>query len=126
MHDSLRALIELAATGKPISEDLSIEEQYPELVAPILRYVMLTRKKTTDTINGHLAGITKTDLIQAKAAYDKGYLMNLSIPYDGIQLLCQELVAKCRDFGIKPADIWQTFADGQFDWEEDVEYMSTL
>lgn len=128
MHDSLKALIELAATGmgKEISEDLSIEEQFPELVAPIMRYARLTQKKTEETIQGHMAGLTKTDLIQCKTAFDKGYLMNLPLPYDGIQLLCQELVSLCAVHSITPTETWRKFADGSFDWEEDVEFMSTF
>ena len=126
MHDSLRALIEPAAAGKTISEDLSIEELYPELVAPLMRYEMLLRNKVEETIQGHLTGVSKTDLIQCKTAYDKGYLMNLQIPYDGIQRLCQELLKLCRDFSITPPEIWQKFADGAFDWTEDVEFMSTF
>lgn len=128
MHDSLKALIELAAvaSGKEIQEDLSIEEQYPELVAPIMRYAMLLRSKTDEIVQGHLMGLTKKDLIQCKSVYDRGYLMNLPIPYDGIQHLCQELLKRCKDFGIPAPEIWQRFADGAFDWDTDVDFMSTL
>lgn len=128
MKDSLLALIELAATSKmgEIREDLSVVDQHPELVAPLMRYDMLLRRKVEETIQEHIAGVNKATLAQCKAVYDRGYFMNLPIPYDGIQQLCQELLALCKKFSITPPEIWGKYADGIFDWEGDIEYMATL
>ena len=130
MHNSLIALIELAATnqngGNIDGEDLTVQERFPELVAPIMRYEMLMRKRTEDTIREHLSGLTKPDLIKCKTVFDRGYFINLTIPYSGIQTLCQELVKRCREFEVTPPSIWQKYADGVFDWETDIGYMETL
>ena len=126
MHNSLIALIELAATSGEGNEDLTVQERYPEIVAPLMRYQMLLQRRTDDTIREHLSGITKTDLIKCKSVFDKGYFLNLTIPYDGIQKLCQELVKLCQTYGVTPPSIWQKYADGVFDWESDIEYMATL
>lgn len=127
MNNTIKSLIELAAVAAStsINEDLSVEEQFPELVAPLMRYEMLMKKVVSDTIQGHI-NLSKSDLIKCKSVYTKSYLNNLPIPYDGIQRLCQELLNLCRQFEVKPTQIWEAYADGVFDWREDIEYMSTL
>lgn len=127
MNNTLKALLELAAItlDRPINEDVSVEEQFPELVAPLMRYEMLFKQKIEDAIKEHV-NVSKSDLILCKEVYGKSYFMNLQLPYDGIQRLCQELVAKCVSYKIKPSPIWQTYADGVFDWETDIDFMASL
>jgi hypothetical protein len=127
MNEALKSLIELAAAASdmPIREDLSVEEQFPELVAPLMRYQMLLKNVTEDTIQGHI-NLNKSDLIKCKAVYTKDYLDSLPIPYEGIQRLCKELLNLCRQFEVKPTTIWENYADGVFDWGNDIEYMSSL
>lgn len=127
MNEALKSLIELAAAASdmPIREDLSVEEQFPELVAPLMRYQMLLKNVTEDTIQGHI-NLNKSDLIKCKAVYTKDYLDSLPIPYEGIQRLCKELLNLCRQFEVRPTTIWENYADGVFDWANDIEYMSSL
>lgn len=128
MNSSLLALLELAAstTSSEPSEDVSNATLNPEIVAPLMRYEMLFKQKIEDEIRAHINSVTKTDLLMAKDAYTKQYLMSLAIPYDGIQQLCQELLKLCSTLGVSAPDVWQNFADGVFDWENDIEYMESL
>lgn len=123
----LQALIELAASasGEP-QDDVSVTEQFPEVVAPILRYQMLLKAQSDNIIQQHLAGMDKSNLAQAKAVFDAPYLLSLSLPYDGIQELCQELSSLCRKYEVKVPDVWQRFADGVFNWTADIDYMTDL
>lgn len=127
MNPALRSLLELAAASgnKPIPEDVSVEELYPELVAPIMRYESLLRKKTEQTINDLTAGLTKQDILRAKASYTKSYLISLDIPYDGIQSLCKELIRISKTFNLSPSQDWIDYADGAFDWENDIANMQS-
>ncbi|QIG70240.1 hypothetical protein EVB87_140 [Rhizobium phage RHph_N28_1] len=127
MNTALLALLELAAgNGDAINENLTIEEQFPELVAPLMRYEQLLKDKTDEIVRQHTTGVSKTDLAQAKAAYDKSYLMSLPIPYSGIQKLCQELLTLCRFYKVDAPQPWKDYADGVFNWEEDIGSMQVI
>lgn len=128
MNTALLALLELAAgtADAPVNENLTIEEQYPELVAPLMRYEQLLKSLTDEIVRQHTTGISKTDLAKAKAAYDKGYLMSLPIPYDGIQRLCQELLTLCRFYQVAAPQAWKDYADGVFNWAEDIQAMQLV
>lgn len=125
---TLQRLMELAATAsdKPINEDISVDEQYPELVAPLMRYEMLLKLVTEDTIKSHTVSVTRSDLIKVKSIYDNTYLLSLPIPYSGIQELCSNLLNLCETYSVEPTQVWQDFADGAFDWQSDIDYLSTL
>ena len=112
MNPALRSLLELAAasTNKSIPEDVSVEELYPELVAPIMRYEYLFKRKIEQVINEHTAGLTRQDMLKAKDAYSKAYLTSLDIPYSGIQQLCKELIRLCKNFNLSIPQEWTDYA----------------
>lgn len=126
MNPALRSLLELAAAAsdKEIPEDVSVEELYPELVAPLMRYEQLFARRIAQVINEHTAGLTKSDMLKAQDSYSKAYLIALDIPYTGIQALCKELIRLCKNFGLSAPQEWVDFADGMFDWEKDIADMS--
>lgn len=127
MNPALRSLLELAAASadKSISEDVSVEELYPELVAPLMRYEILFKRKIEQIISEHTAGLTKQDMLKAMDSYSKQYLMALEIPYSGIQELCRELIRICKRFNLNPPKDWIDYSDGMFDWENDIADMQS-
>lgn len=128
MSSAIQRLMELAATAsdRAVNEEISINEQFPELVAPLMRYEMLLKAKTTDIIRDHTMAVSRPDLIKAKSVYDDNYLLSLPIPYSGITELCSALLNLCQTYSVEPIQVWQDFADGSFNWQSDIDYMSTL
>lgn len=122
MNNLIARLLETAA-DKTINEDVSIEDQFPDIVATLMRYEKLLKSTTEQVISSHLSGITKSDLIKGKEVYSRDYFLSLAIPYDGIQELCNELIRYCRIFKVEPSDTWISYADGIFDWSRDIDNM---
>lgn len=73
----------------------------------------------------HLAQVVdETEDAARRWVYDKDYLINLPLPYSGIQKLCAELSSQCKGYGLIPPAIWKDYAAGQFNWTDELEALA--
>ena len=121
MNPVLLRIMEIAAANKTLNEDVSVEEQFPDMVATLLRYENLLKRQENSIINDHISGLTKADLIKCKSIYTKDYFLALQLSYEGIRRLCSELIHYSKIFKVDPSQAWLDYADGVFDWISDIE-----
>jgi hypothetical protein len=117
----------LAAAGTPVTNSDESDNFDPVLAAMLARYENLLSDITNNIISNHITPIqNKERLFKAMSAYDGAYLMSLPLSYTGISEVCQYLVNKCNVFKINPPQIWSDYANGKFDWQDDLDALAKV
>lgn len=118
--NALRMLIASVSPTAATNDDFDVP-----LAVTLLRYESILSATVTKTIGEHMAQLsTKQKMRTAMDIYDADYLLNLPLPYSGIQKLCTELSGQCKGYGLLVPQVWRDFADGQFNWADELETLA--
>lgn len=121
--DQLKAVFAAVIPGQELVSDEAFDYV---MGANMLRYEKVCEPLIQEHINSHILPIVdKKSARRARDGYSRIYLLNLNLPYTGIQRLCSELCRVIRKHGLTPTQAQLDLAAGRFNWQEEYESMIT-
>ena len=91
--------------------------------ATLARLQRIVDKHADAELNDHLVNIQNVQSAdRAVDAYTEDYLLDLDLSYDKLMELAQKLSAACNKYGVAAPLTWQQMAQGQFDYDKELNY----